>query len=546
MLTDVSIRDWSRLMNDLPRAPDACLKSARFEELPACLEGTRTGVLEAIEDWETNSESRVFWLNGLAGTGKTTIARTFADRNTDENKLVAAFFFSRGDTSLSDHALVLSTLTLQLARIHPAIRRALVTTLREGGDWRSLPLSTQYERLIIGPLKALETARHAKLSILLILDALDECKSEKGASDILRLILSDKSEYSGGLRIFVTSRPEVNIRPQFNNSRGHAEIALHDIEDMIVQSDIRLYLRTKLSKVFAEFGQDMPDDRTVERLSALAGNLFIFAATAVRFIGNVRVRNPQRQLDIVLGGRLAPGERPYSSLDSLYWKVLDNAVPKDDESFVMLRERFLLVVGAIIILRDPLCVSALALMVDREGNEIEATLEFLHSVVIVPPPDAPNEALQVFHKSFVDFLTDKKRCVDPNDKSYATDERFFIDTPDHEAFLACQCLEIMVNSLKANMAALEDPIAKNSSVDGFEESVENALSVPLRYACLYWVSHLVATELRNEKIEALVHDFLLHHLLHWIEAMSLQRSVPTAINMMREAHTWAVRSGLSS
>ena len=500
-------------------------------------------MLETIDNWEANSESRVFWLNGLAGTGKTTIARTLADRARDRNKLIAGFFFSRGDTSLRDHTLVFPTLILQLARLHPMIRKGVLTALREGGDWRSLPLSTQYERLVIGPLKALETTGRPRLTILLILDALDECGSEKGASDILRLILSDKSAYSCKLRILVTSRPEVHIRPQFHNSRDHAGIALHDIEAMVVQSDIGLYLRNELGMVFGAFGQDMPDDSSVERLAILAGSLFIFAATAVRFIKDDRVGDPQRQLDIVLGSREEPGERLYFSVDLLYWQVLDNAIPKDSVSFVMLKERFLRVVGAIIIVRDQLCLSALARMVDMEEKRIEITLKYLHSVIVVPPSEAPDEPLRAFHKSFVDFLIDRQRCVD---KQGCTDMRFFIDVPDHEAFLACRCLEIMGNSLKVNMATLEDPTVENSKVDGFEERVKNALSTPIRYACLYWVSHLAATEQKNEYIDVPLRNFLFHHLLHWIEAMSLLGSIPVAINMMKKIHTWAVCSDRAS
>ena len=131
-------------MNDLPRAPDASLHAASFEKLAVCLAGTRSGVLETIHNWETNGDSRVFWLNGLAGTGKTTIARTLGDRNTDKNKLIAGFFFSRNDTLCSDHALVFPTLIWQLAHLNPVIKKALVTVLRENSDWRSLTLGMQY------------------------------------------------------------------------------------------------------------------------------------------------------------------------------------------------------------------------------------------------------------------------------------------------------------------------------------------------------------------------------------------------------------------
>ena len=40
-----------------------------------CMEGTREDVLHEIKSWFDNKEDkRVYWLNGLAGTGKSTIA----------------------------------------------------------------------------------------------------------------------------------------------------------------------------------------------------------------------------------------------------------------------------------------------------------------------------------------------------------------------------------------------------------------------------------------------------------------------------------------
>jgi ABC-type transport system involved in cytochrome bd biosynthesis fused ATPase/permease subunit len=45
-----------------------------------CLRGTRRDVLLQLEHWlEDEQGQRMFWLNGLAGTGKSTIAQTFAE-----------------------------------------------------------------------------------------------------------------------------------------------------------------------------------------------------------------------------------------------------------------------------------------------------------------------------------------------------------------------------------------------------------------------------------------------------------------------------------
>ena len=61
-----------------------------------CLKGTRGAILEKIELWARDSgSSPVYWLNGLAGTGKSTIAQTIAERMFANGQLGASFFCSR-------------------------------------------------------------------------------------------------------------------------------------------------------------------------------------------------------------------------------------------------------------------------------------------------------------------------------------------------------------------------------------------------------------------------------------------------------------------
>ncbi|KAJ3565188.1 hypothetical protein NP233_g7800 [Leucocoprinus birnbaumii] len=77
--------------------PDASMDSgARFPP-PMCHPGTRTRILETLEEWmgcPTRSH-RMLWLRGPAGVGKSAIAQTFAERCAERDRLGATFFFSR-------------------------------------------------------------------------------------------------------------------------------------------------------------------------------------------------------------------------------------------------------------------------------------------------------------------------------------------------------------------------------------------------------------------------------------------------------------------
>ena len=78
------------LLNGIRHAADAGHRSGNRQ---GCLKGTRREVLLQLENWSTDEQDqRVFWLNGLAGTGKSTIAQTFAEMSFADGRLGASFF----------------------------------------------------------------------------------------------------------------------------------------------------------------------------------------------------------------------------------------------------------------------------------------------------------------------------------------------------------------------------------------------------------------------------------------------------------------------
>ena len=96
-----------------------------------CLKGTRKDVLWEIERWSTGKqEQHVFWLNGLAGTGKSTIAQTVAEAAFADGKLGASFFCSRDFADQSNLQVIFPTLTFQLAHQYPHFRRELLQVLK--------------------------------------------------------------------------------------------------------------------------------------------------------------------------------------------------------------------------------------------------------------------------------------------------------------------------------------------------------------------------------------------------------------------------------
>ena len=116
-------------------------------------------------------------------------------------------------------------------------------------------------------------------------------------------------------------------------------------------------------------------------------------------------------------------------------------------------------------------------------------MDHVHSVIRVPT--APGEAARILHPSSVDFIKSKKRC---------TDNHFLVDFRSREVFLAQRCLEeLMVGSLGQNVNGIQDETVWNIDVADLEGRVKEALPSELRYACLHWESHMMATKGADEK-----------------------------------------------
>ena len=159
-LSRVRPPEYTRLLDSLPRAKHARYNTARPNARNTCFEGTREAILENIYNWVDSTDRGtppIFWLNGLAGIGKTTIAHTAAERADERGLLGASFFFSRGDGELTNPRLVIPTLAFQLAQFDQTFKTLIGAVLEKKSDLGYLPPSKQLEELIIAPLLPLVT-----------------------------------------------------------------------------------------------------------------------------------------------------------------------------------------------------------------------------------------------------------------------------------------------------------------------------------------------------------------------------------------------------
>ncbi|TVY12551.1 hypothetical protein LARI1_G009377, partial [Lachnellula arida] len=129
----------SKSLNDvlesLPTAADAPFNSYRRQREPACLPDTRVDLLQEIYDWADGIDERcIFWLNGLAGTGKSTVSRTVARTYNDQQRLGASFFFSKDGGDVGHAGRFFTSLAVQLSINVPSLQSIISDAVKERRD----------------------------------------------------------------------------------------------------------------------------------------------------------------------------------------------------------------------------------------------------------------------------------------------------------------------------------------------------------------------------------------------------------------------------
>ena len=503
----------------------------------ACLRGTRESVLDRITRWADDPQERhVFWLNGLAGTGKSTIAQTFSGMAAQNGTLGASFFCSRDYLDRKELKNIFPTISYQLACSYPSFRTEIVRVIKRDPSVAHNSLISQLKDLIVDPLSS------TSISCLIVIDALDECVDDQPASAILS-VLGRYVRQLRSVKFFITGRPELRIRKGFRLPllEPLTQIfLLHEVELSNVDGDIRLYLQEKLGTVAKgrsdlDLSDPWPSDEELTALTKKSSGLFIFASTLARFIESEH-HEPDKRLRMVVTLPDSTVHEGPAGIDQLYTQVFTHAFSgvKEPAVFETLRK----VLGAVILAFNPLSRTQIATILGLDASLIGTTLRHLHSVLLIP--NEGSKDIRVFHKSFPDFLQDPTRCSDP---------KFFIDPAVHHGEVMLGCLELM-KKLKTNPCNLPD-FVMNRDVVGLPELLEDKLGSALRYACRYWALHTRSSPTTDGFAVQIINsatEFFKNNAIPWIEVMSLENRLEDVIHGIHNLFDWirAVRTRLRS
>jgi NACHT domain len=503
----------------LPSAKGAAFDSHLDEHDARCLSNTRVELRRHILEWAEDSQAKcIFWLNGMAGTGKSTISRTIAQSFADKGQLGASFFFKRGEGNRGNATRFLTTIAAQLATKIPDLVVFIGNAVDADPNISEKALKEQFEKLIFQPLSRIQSASLLASRTIIVIDALDECERDEDIETIIILLSQLRDVKSICVRVFLTSRPELPIRLGFKNMKGdtYQDLVLHEMSQITIERDICAFVEHEMSsiRVRRSLAMDWPRQEDIQAIVNMAAPLFIFAATVCRFIGDPRW-DPKRRLATILEYQTASQA---SKLDKTYLPVLDQLlVGQDKLEKEKLVGEFQEVVGAIVVLTSPLSTISLSNLLDISQDDVNCRLDLLHSVLSIPTNQT--HPVRLLHLSFREFLLDPLK---------SENNPFWIDERKTHEKLASKCLQLISRHLKQNICNLRSPGTLRTEIN--QQTIDVYLPTEVQYACRYWVHHLEQSKTNISDYDE-VHIFLEEHLLYWLEALTLLGNLSQSITM---------------
>jgi len=480
--------------------------------------GTRGSILSEIMGWVANGprqkgvlQSNTYWIYGLPGIGKTSLAHSICDKLDERMHLIGAFFCQRDNTSSSEPRNILSTLIYKLVEVSPPFRKIVAEWLRKNPN---LTTESMKDTLFLDFIRSLppDLTEH---SLVFVVDAFDECGDTQSRPDVLKA-LTDAAAQAPWLKIIITSRPEVDIQRFFKGLARSLHSSYDLATDENASNDLRTFARSQFGLVALQWNlsTSWPEESDFNKVISRANGLFIFIKTLV--LALQKCQDAEESLKETLNGSAGIG------LESLYG--LYSSILKTHSNIAGCWRVIIVVTTA---QYRPLCEKSIAELAGVKPSLVETMVDSLSSLLY--RDEGANGGVRVRHLSISEFFL-SDRC------SYQVNLR------EAHAQQGIACLATMLKQLRFNICELEDARLANADVNDLQSRIEQNISDPLQYSCLYWSNHLCFSpdkRSHDPRILGNLKEFFEGlYPLFWIEVLSIMGMVPIGAPSLRRVMSW--------
>ncbi len=362
----------------------------------------RSWILGAINLWLNDAAaSRVFWISGGPGTGKSAIAAYLCHSRPDA---VAYHFCRYGHDDKSDPRRCIMSLAYQLASQFPEYQLRLAAIELRVEITKSA--ATLFDNLIVQPLAPPFSVPDHPAAI--VIDALDEA-THSGKNELAEFISREFDTFPPWLRLIITSRPTPEVREPL---QGLTPFYINTDSAENLQ-DISVYVQNSLPS-----GLDAQQrSQAVQEIVNKSEGVFLYAERVLEEIQHGRLNlNALQAFPQGLGGT--------------YFQFFSRQFPNLQEY----ENRYRPIIEMIIAARAPLPVKLAQQALQCDEYPLQAVIKSLGSLF-------PNKADQLspFHQSIIDWLSDPQ-CAGSYFVNSASGHQRIIDVCLQESEEEYHCL----------------------------------------------------------------------------------------------------------
>jgi hypothetical protein len=500
-------------LNEMPH-----VTGARYNPDKGCLANTRVTIIDEIMQWANQpaagpSGAQIFWLTGVAGSGKSAIAHTVAQIFQSMGRLGSSFCFDASSQAVRGPHHLFGTISWELGNLDSAWKQVLWNVLQANPSVQSsVSIIEQFENFLLKPSKYLKMTG----PIVIVIDALDECGDASSRKSLLSIFASKLVELPSNFHIVLTSRPESDIFKALNPCNNVTCRHMEDIDAFSTKYDIFQFIQSAITvENKVALNAVWPEDTWCHLLIEKSEGLFQWAYTACLFIES-DFYTAVEQLKILL----QPTGHS-QNLDALYTQILEQKISGGNQGKI---SRFVSIMRTVLTLKQPLPMSALGeLCYGKDISVVKSVLQPLGA--LLSGVSSNSTPVQTLHTSLRDFLTNKSRSG-----------HFFVDRSEEPENLVSACFEIMAK-LKFNICKFPTSHYRNHDVIDLDKKVQENISPHLSYACKFWADHMEHIELQDV-LAAAVSEFLNSKLLYWFEVLSVTKSMHIALGALKFVSVW--------
>lgn len=492
-----------------------CLRDLRTTDPrddKARIEATKGGLLEDsyrwilehgdFQKWRDDEHSRLLWIKGDPGKGKTMLLCGIINELSPQTKLddqqantsLSYFFCQASDERINSATAVLRGLIYLIVRQQPLLVSHVQKKYEHGGETLFKDVNAWFALSeIFSSILEDESLEHTYV----IIDALDEC-----VTDLPRLLdfISIKSARFHRVKWVVSSRNWPDIEERLDLATQQTRLCL-ELNEKSISAAVDAYIKHQVEWLAQKKKYSAGTKGAVQRhLSSNSNDTFLWVALVCQNLEKISSRNILSKLN-----EFPPG------LDALYERMIQQINHSEDVSDAQCCHQIL---ATVLLVHRPVTLYELGTLVESledistDAEWIQKAIERCGSFLTIR-----DGRVYLIHQSVKDYLGNNVGTP-----------IFSLSPAEVHHIIVSRSIQAMSTILRRNMYNLHSPGLLTSKIKIPDQDPLKAI----RYSCIHWADHFCDIHNSISQSQSLIDEkcqtvflFLQKYFLYWLEALGL-------------------------